>query len=253
MLGIISLAAFGAGISIFLFSDENSDDQDEAEFQENDEVDSRTPLLDVGTLLSDDVPLEDVENVADIPAETELDQIETPMLLLGTGEADTLVGTDQDDIIIGSEGSDVIYGRDGNDTIIAGDDYSMNDGAFPELNQGENTVSGGAGDDLIVSSTGMVELGDGEDTIVVGAHGDLVVTDFDPDLDKLEVLWDTDPSNTIAMHDAEPTVRISPLESGAGLEVFVNGERIAELRGVSEDSEIEVTFVTATDLQDLIY
>jgi len=107
---------------------------------------------------------------------------------------DVVDGGEGDDYIDADMGSDLVYGGDGNDTIIAGfdafSDYTGDDPNLPNplllnpdgtvavtdpnVNDGMDTVYGGAGNDVIVT-------GDDADEIYGGADNDTINAGIDDD------------------------------------------------------------------------
>ncbi len=95
-------------------------------------------------------------------------------------DADSIDGGDGDDTIIGGEGSDIIVGGEGDDTIFAALDPSfpdvlnIPDDVDPILNNGDDTVFGGAGNDTVFGA-------DDNDTVFGGADDDELFGGIDDD------------------------------------------------------------------------
>ncbi|MFN6977201.1 MAG: calcium-binding protein [Gemmobacter sp.] len=123
----------------------------------------------------------------------------------GTAQADTVVnrgtieggvflnaGTDRFDGRGG--GASLVDGGDGNDTLIGGggDDTLVGGNASDSLRggSGDDSLHGGAGADLIVGGVGDDTMtgGAGADTFVFRrGHGDDLITDFQNNIDKLDL------------------------------------------------------------------
>ncbi|KAB7615477.1 hypothetical protein F9L33_01545 [Amylibacter sp. SFDW26] len=95
-------------------------------------------------------------------------------------DADSIDGGDGDDTIIGGEGSDIIDGGEGDDTIFAAldpsfpDALNIPDDIDPILNNGDDTVFGGAGNDTVYGD-------DDNDIIFGGADNDVLFGGIDDD------------------------------------------------------------------------
>ncbi len=101
---------------------------------------------------------------------------------------DTVLGYDGDDLITAGEGSDLVYGENGNDTIYGGlgpgypdelnitDDGSDGNPIGPDavVDNGMDTIDGGAGDDVIYGEDDddLIYGGSGNDTIDGGIDED---------------------------------------------------------------------------------
>jgi DNA-binding beta-propeller fold protein YncE len=103
-------------------------------------------------------------------------ELTTPNMVGGAGD-DELVGTISADVMTGGNGNDFIYANLGNDELSGGNGDDMLDGGW-----GDDLLSGGSGDDLL--TTGL-----GGDIVSVGrGNGADIVTDFDTQLDAIELL-----------------------------------------------------------------
>ncbi len=172
-------------------------------------------------------------------------------LLQGGDGVDFLDGGDGNDTLDGGAGRDLLFGGDGDDVLAggAGDD-------FLQGGMGSDTLNGGSGNDVLDGTFGRNGMdhddgdvlwgGDGDDTIIVGqgdiAHGndgaDLFiagsyieaaevagsVTDFDPGMDRIEVIFDPD------LHP-NPILEVLDFEDGSGADIVLNGEVILSVTG----------------------
>ena len=114
----------------------------------------------------------------------------------GAGD-DIIFGGAGDDTLYGGAGNDIIVGGGGHDTIFAGDgnDWAFGDGPnmfpsvlpgrdeliayilrFANVNEGNDTIDGGAGNDLILAGRGndRVTGGPGDDIILGGGGADWI-------------------------------------------------------------------------------
>ena len=93
---------------------------------------------------------------------------------------DEIYGADGDDEITAGEGSDTVFGGRGDDTIYGGiDDPLVNlpDPIDPELDNGDDFLSGGGGRDLIFGEddNDTIEGGHGDDTLHGGVDDDTLI------------------------------------------------------------------------------
>ena len=112
----------------------------------------------------------------------------------GSQHDDQITGNRKNNTFKGGKGADVLKGEAGKDTLLGGDGNdrldggSYNDRLFGE--KGNDTLDGGTGNDLLNGGPGRdVLTGDkGSDTFVFapGSATD-IVTDFQDDLDKLDL------------------------------------------------------------------
>jgi len=147
-------------------------------------------------------------------------QLGEPNLEGGNGE-DTLLGTIGADELNGANGDDFIFANLGNDTLFGGNGNDVLDGGF-----GNDTLSGGNGNDTLTSGTG-------EDVIVVGrGNGQDIVTDFDTDLDSIQLQGGVSLGQTsVVDHDGDGTDDL--------VLSFKNGGGTIILLGVSDASAID--------------
>lgn len=121
----------------------------------------------------------------------------------GNGGFDTVIGGSGDDRMFGGGGQDVLRGGGGDDTINGngGADRISDSGGGDVIDGGggSDDISAGSGDDVIFGGNGAdtIEGGAGDDRITGGSRadvfvfasngGDDVVTDYQDDLDKLQI------------------------------------------------------------------
>lgn len=106
-------------------------------------------------------------------------------LLFGGGGRDTIRAGSGDDTINGNGGADVIVGGSGDNVIDGG--------------KGRDSIDAGAGDDTVRSDNGAdtIKGGEGDDQLTGGARGDTfvfssnsgddVITDYEDNLDKIQI------------------------------------------------------------------
>jgi Ca2+-binding RTX toxin-like protein len=93
-------------------------------------------------------------------------------LLFGGAGDDTLDGGSGADLLIDVDGFDVLRGGSGNDTLITDD--TILPGGIGILNDGPDTLDGGAGDDVLIAGAGADRLlgGEGSDWFLGGLEAD---------------------------------------------------------------------------------
>ncbi len=129
-------------------------------------------------------------------------------VLRGNGGFDVINGGSGDDLMFGGSGADTLRGGSGEDTVngnggsdqldgAAGDDVISGDG-------GKDIIDAGAGDDIARGGNGTdtIEGGAGDDTLTGGSRADTfvfasdgsddVVTDYQDDLDKIQITGNFD-------------------------------------------------------------
>ncbi|GGO34927.1 hypothetical protein GCM10010991_26440 [Gemmobacter aquaticus] len=149
--------------------------------------------------------------------------------LSGGAGNDSLLGGSGDDKLTGQQGDDWLNGGFGNDRLVGGEGSDTLDGDFGDdhLNSHHDGQSddkadflnGGAGNDVIEPGSGdYANGGEGRDLFRLGgwiAAGEAaLVTDFDPDQDQIEVVYDPD-----AHPDAELTIEHDPRTGAAHLKL----------------------------------
>ncbi|MFZ0099332.1 MAG: calcium-binding protein [Gemmobacter sp.] len=156
-------------------------------------------------------------------------------ILTGGAGNDSLLGGGGDDRLSGQQGDDWLNGGFGNDRLIGGEGSDTLDGDFGDdqlIGHHDGTsdekvdfLNGGAGDDVIEPGSGdYANGGEGRDNFRLGgwiAAGDAaLITDFDPDQDQIEVLYDP-----TAHPDAELTIEHDPRTGAAHL--MLDGRPVA--------------------------
>ena len=145
------------------------------------------------------------------------------MVFGGDGD-DTLNGGSGDDVLQGGFGSDVLYGGSGDDVLDGTYSYGDTD------SDATDTLMGGDGDDTILLGSGDIASGGAGADVFVGSdyaadNGmGTMVSDFDPDEDMIEVLYD--PSVT-----PDPEITVEDFTDGSGANVLLNGEVILSVTG----------------------
>jgi Ca2+-binding RTX toxin-like protein len=146
--------------------------------------------------------------------------------LLGGSGDDRLTGQQGDDWLNGGFGNDRLVGGEGSDTLDGdfGDDHLIGHHDGPSEDKAD-FLNGGAGNDVIEPGSGdYANGGEGRDLFRLGgwiAAGEAAqVTDFDPEQDQIEVLYDP-----AAHPDAELTIEHDP-ETGAA-HLLLDGRRLA--------------------------
>ena len=124
-------------------------------------------------------------------------------LLIGGTGSDRLVGASGDDILRGGADSDTLLAGTGNDQLFgdAGNDILNGDAGNDRLDgsSGNDLLQGGSGNDVLIGGTGndrldggvgndVITTGAGRDRIVVRRQGRTRVTDFQNNLDKIELI-----------------------------------------------------------------
>jgi Ca2+-binding RTX toxin-like protein len=111
----------------------------------------------------------------------------------GTSGDDTLTGSQAADRMSGLNGDDVLYGFNGSDLLIGGagnDELFGSEPSYWSVDDGHDTLRGGAGDDFLNGGFGnnLLEGGTGDDvlagtgTLIGGAGNDTVWGDDAPDI-----------------------------------------------------------------------
>lgn len=141
--------------------------------------------------------------------------------LWGEDGRDALQGGQGNDQALGGEGEDTVEGGDGNDRLWGGN-LNADDREMDFLN-------GGTGDDVLhLGAADYGNGGEGADRFELSdiAIGDPVaqITDFDPDEDKLVLLYD-------AETHADPEVSVVTEEGSADATVVLDGVPVARVMG----------------------
>jgi len=140
---------------------------------------------------------------------------------LGPVSNDAITGSDGSDTITGGLGNDAIFGNDGNDSLTGGAGHDLIlggagndriDGIVDEAAGGSaDDLSGDEGDDTIIAGVG--------DTVFAGSGADLIIAapllqqagtaahilDFDPQEDRIELLYDptTNPDPSLELREID--------------------------------------------------
>lgn len=155
---------------------------------------------------------EDVNGEEETPDE-EVDEIPTNYAMSGENGDDILIGQDGNDSLNGGRNDDILAGRQGNDTLLGGvgddnlfggfgNDSLLGEAGNDVLRGGNDsdTLEGGDGDDILMGGSGKDVLvgGLGIDVLIGGnspdafrynnvAEGGDIITDFDSNLENIEV------------------------------------------------------------------
>ncbi|MCV2887389.1 calcium-binding protein [Ruegeria aquimaris] len=149
----------------------------------------------------------------------------------GDADNDALHGGHGDDTLTGGTGEDSLFGGFGND-VISGIE-GTNHAPLAASEQDVDYLNGGDGQDTIFAGAGdIVTTGAGEDAVFAGHWvtdgAPVQIMDFEPGVDQLQVIWNTD-------SDADPAIEISKDPDNPGLtRVSVEGEQVAVLHSESE-------------------
>jgi Ca2+-binding RTX toxin-like protein len=145
--------------------------------------------------------------------------------------ADQLFGGTGDDTIAGGYGYDMLFGGNGND-VLAGQ-------------EGSDTLFGGAGDDtLILGRTDQASGGEGGDNFIInatptGPSTAAVITDFDPENDTVEVVFNIEDFGNNFNYWLDDT------QSSDAIAVVVNEHEVVWIEGV-QLSDLNETNFTVT-------
>lgn len=140
----------------------------------------------------------------------------------GSGD-DRLSGSLDDDRLDGGEGRDTLFGGSGNDILSGGDDD-----AFDYLN-------GGAGDDHLTGQMNdVLNGGEGADTFSIPLDAGVVIEDYDPDFDRLEIVYSG---------EVQPNISIE--RENSALYLRTDGETVAVFSFETEISQDQIFFVRA--------
>jgi hypothetical protein len=153
----------------------------------------------------------------------------------GFAANDIINGNQGNDSINGNQGEDTLYGGRGNDTIHGG--------------RGNDLIFGNLGDDVLFGDRGTDSLsgGDGADAFVIGdgtgggtiAAAD-VITDFRQGTDKLWLMPDLDPVNTVdvVLNNAFNNLIFDRMDGNTIITAKDTGERLAVLQGFTNGLSI---------------
>ncbi len=156
--------------------------------------------------------------------------------ILGEAGADVLAGEGNADRIFGGTGGDRIDGGLGNDTVNGGAD---NDAIFG--NDGNDVLLGDNGDDLLEGGIGL-------DVLTGGLGADTFAVDIDSFVagsNEVDVITDfQDGTDLIAIAGLSAVDSLTWQDGSGGLEVFVNGNQVFQVTGISSSVISAADFVT---------
>ncbi|MEM8630542.1 MAG: PA14 domain-containing protein [Pseudomonadota bacterium] len=162
------------------------------------------------------------------------------------GNVDVIRGRGGDDVILGGQGTDVLRGGGGNDVI----DHNGGGGGW-NVDGDRDVLRGGRGDDrLFLDREDTATGGLGQDAFTVfhdssdaASRSAAFIRDFVPGEDTLRIELDAD----TALNPDDVSVKLTA--QGTDSEVFVGGEMVATLRGVTDISpdSIDVTIAEETE------
>ncbi|MGD1937895.1 MAG: calcium-binding protein [Cyanophyceae cyanobacterium] len=175
-------------------------------------------------------------------------------LLRGGEGNDSLGGGLDDDFLLGEAGADILAGEDGDDFLQGGDGNDQLDGGFDD-----DLLNGGAGNDVLFGNDGEDRLlgGDGNDTLdgglgldtlTGGLGADTFAVDIDfllDDASEIDVITDfQDGTDLIAIAGLSPVDTLTWSDGSGGVQVFVNGNQILQINGISSSVISPSDFVT---------
>ncbi len=144
--------------------------------------------------------------------------------LTGTDGPDVLLGLDGDDVLTGGDGADVLDGGTGDDLIYGDDD------------QDADTLIGGEGHDQIWVGDGDTATGGrGDDVFHMDAEGIAYITDYNPDDDRVELIYD--PAGPVPELTTETTDDGVNLLADGDLVAVFNGSKVIDVSRVAMVSE----------------
>ncbi|WP_394885871.1 DUF5801 repeats-in-toxin domain-containing protein (plasmid) [Mesorhizobium sp. AaZ16] len=197
-----------------------------------------TTVIDPGTPVSFEIPVEIVDGDGDVadgvlpitlmpeglPAPQDFSSSLTGVSASSTVAAPHIIGSDFDDVLSGNSLSNILLGGDGDDAIVgnSGEDWLFG-------NDGSDGLDGGLNDDVLNGGAGSDELigGSGADTFVIGADSmslaiDDLIVDFESGaagdtIDLSELL-----SGIAAGTDLEASGHVSVVQNGADAQLLVD-------------------------------
>jgi Ca2+-binding RTX toxin-like protein len=163
--------------------------------------------------------------------------------LHGDDHDDDLIGGDGDDTLDGGADDDALLGGFGNDTLMGGTGEDLlNGGAGDDVIIGDDDaeadfLNGGRGDDIIRGGVGdTLHGGDGLDTFAVNVdEGGAYITDYDPDQDVIEVVFDTN----------APPPELTTVQTPDGLALYADGDFVAGFANISTIELDRIALVAA--------
>lgn len=162
----------------------------------------------------------------------------------GGDHDDDLIGGAGDDILNGGAGDDTLSGSFDNDTLIGGTGRDLlNGGAGDDVVRGNDDaeadyLNGGRGDDRLEGGVDdTLHGGDGQDTFVVDSDSDgaAYISDYDPDHDIIEVVYDPD----------GPIPILTTTETSDGLALFADHAFVARFANVTDIDLSKIALVAA--------
>lgn len=232
MLTILSL--FGLAVGTILLPDFKSDADDRSDS----DVDAVSDKA-VASVASGAAATNSVLSIATDPTPSEGDVSAAEQEerayddLIGDDADGVLVGTDADDALFGLQGNDVLYGGAGADVLSggAGDDIIFsNDDA-----EGDELIGGDGHDQIFAGQNDHITGGSGDDIINLSTDAAAFVADFNPDDDRIEVVY----------HKEDPVPELSTQASDDGIHLFADGELVALLGGAKTLDISRVALVAA--------
>lgn len=219
MLPILSL--FGLALaSIFLpdFDDKADDKQDHVSDQK-----AESDRYDAAELAGPPLT-EPVSDTNDASPSGFLDENAGHDQLIGTQESEALWGLDGNDSMWGDSGSDTLFGGAGDD-LLFGDDDAESD-----------ALIGGDGNDTITAGQfDRVTLGAGDDVLKAHEGAAVHVSDFNPDDDRIEVIYEA---------GTEPPT-LDTVQTETGIQLKADDSVVAILDGVYELKLSDVKLIAA--------
>jgi Ca2+-binding RTX toxin-like protein len=151
----------------------------------------------------------------------------------GGGGHDVIDGGTGDDEILGSLGNDTLFGGGGNDVLYGGYGNDDIDGSDDDV---RDYLNGSLGDDILRGGRDdNLNGGDGADTFVITANADAFVDDFDPNRDRIEVVYDS----------TSETPDLTIVQTGGITTLFADGATVAQFAGEPDIDLAAVRLVAA--------
>lgn len=223
MLPILSL--FGLALASIFLPDSQTDSDDEPNEERGYVSDQKTASqsFDTATMADTDI-LDTRSDTNDTQAGAFLSEASDNDQMIGSTADDELWGLDGDDSMWGSTGNDTLFGGAGDD-VLYGDDDS----------EGDDLIGGDGHDTIYAGQFDRVSLGAGDDVLKAVNGAAVHVDDFNPDDDRIEVLYEkgTEP----------PTLSIVKTETGINL--VADDSVVAILDGVSSLNVADVALIAA--------
>ena len=138
-------------------------------------------------------------------------------MLAGEGGNDRLDGGLGDDLLSGGSGNDQLFGNEGADSLSGGD--------------GADTLDGGLGIDTLTGGIGADTFAINIDSLTTAPNDFDVITDFEDGIDA------------IAITGSAAVSSLTWSDGTGGVDVFVNGQRVVQLSGISSGVISSADFV----------